>query len=151
MRSKAFLSVLKTIWYALSGRIHFPKNRVGEVLTMEDGGKFVIYRQAIVSPGKNQPEKPGAIFRIRIHLLEKVSFKQDRIGSLFAIPLFVGLPGFRSKLWTTDEVNRIAQGIYEWDTIQDAENYINALALKIMAKQATPGSVSREIVPTKAQ
>jgi len=39
-----FLSLVITIAYALRGRLHFPKNRIGEVLTMEDGQGFIIFR-----------------------------------------------------------------------------------------------------------
>jgi hypothetical protein len=39
------------------------------------------------------------------------------------------------------------QGIYEWDTIQDAEIYKKSLAIKLMTKRAIPGSVTFQITP----
>ena len=42
MRFNPFLSFLKTFSYVLRGRLHFPRNRIGEVITMEDGQEFVI-------------------------------------------------------------------------------------------------------------
>ncbi|MFC1902455.1 hypothetical protein ACFLX4_00085 [Chloroflexota bacterium] len=142
------LSLLKTIGYALSGRLHFPKNRIGEVLTMEDGQKFVIFRQVIVAPGKDQPEKPGATFRVRFHVAH-MSPKQNKLFSLLPIPFFIGLSGFRSKLWTLNEASGGCQGVYEWDTVEDAKNYASSFAMKFMTLRSVPGSVSYKIIPKR--
>ena len=146
MRPNPFLSFLNTLVYALRGRLHFPKGRIGEVLTMEDGQEFVIFRQVIVDPGEDQPEKPGATFRVRFHVAH-MSPKQNKFFSLLPIPFFVGLPGFRSKLWTLNGTTSDFQGIYEWDTVQDAENYAKSFAMKFMTMRSVRGSVSYEIIP----
>ena len=150
MRFNPFLSFLKTLGYALSGRLQFPRNRVGEILNMEDGQEFVIFRQVIVDPGQVQSEKPGATFKVRFHIAH-VSPKQNKLFSLLPIPFFIGLPGFRSKLWTLNEANGDFQGIYEWDTVQSAKNYAGSFAMRFMAMRAAPGSVSYEIIPKQAQ
>ncbi len=41
---------------------------------------------------------------------------------------------------------KIANPFYEWDTVQDAENYVNSMALKTILMRAVPGSVSYKIV-----
>ena len=150
MRLNPFLSLLKTLGYALSGRLHFPRKRIGEVLTMKDGQEFVIFRQVIVDPGQVQPEKPGAVFRVRFQVAH-MSPKLNKIFSLLPIPFFIGLPGFRSKLWMLNNADGGFQGIYEWDTVQDAEKYAGSFAMKFMAVRAVPGSVSCEIIPEQAQ
>ena len=62
-----FLSLFKVISYAFAGRLHFPRNRVGKEFIM-DGERWIIFREAVVDPGKDQPAKPGAIFRPRFHV-----------------------------------------------------------------------------------
>jgi hypothetical protein len=57
------------------------------------------------------------------------------------------LPGFRTKLWTVDENNGDFQGIYEWETLQDAENYAHSFAMQFMTNRSLPGSVSFQIKP----
>ena len=150
MRLNPFLSFVKTLGYALRGRLHFPKDRVGEVLKMGDKQEFVIFRQAIVDPSQHQPEKPGASFRVRFHVAH-MSPKQNRLFSLLPIPFFVGLPGFRSKLWMLNEASGDCQGIYEWDTVQDAENYASSFAMKFMTMRSVPGSVSYQIIPKQTK
>jgi len=146
MHFNPFLSLLKTLSYAINGRLHFPEDRVGEVITMEYGQQFVIFRQVIVDPSQYQPDKPGAIFRVRFHVIH-MSPKQNKLVSLLPIPFFTGLPGFRSKLWTLNETTGNFQGIYEWDTVQDAENYARSFAMRFMTMRSVPGSVSYEIIP----
>ena len=36
---------------------------------------------------------------------------------------------------------------YEWDSVQDAENYEKSFAIKLMTKRAVPGSINFEILP----
>nr|QNO54281.1 hypothetical protein FGBIHFOD_00021 [Methanosarcinales archaeon ANME-1 ERB7] len=149
MSLNPFLAFLKTHSYLLRGRLHFPRNRIGEVLTMEDGQEFVIFRQVVVDPSPDHPEKPGATFIVRFRFAHG-SPKQNRLFSLFPIPFIVGLPGFRSKLWTINESNGDFQGIYEWDTVPDAENYAHSFPLKLMTKRSVPGSVFYEIIPNNS-
>ena len=145
MRLNPLVAFYKTISYLIQGRLHFPGKRIGEVLAMEDGPEFTIFRQAIVDPSHDQPADPGAIFIVRFHVA-KMSPKQNKLFSLLPIPFFIGLPGFRSKLWMLNETNGDNQGIYEWDTFQDAQNYANSFAMKFMRKRSLPGSISHEII-----
>ena len=150
MSLNPFIAFLKTLSYLLRGRLHFPRNRIDEVITMEDGQEFVIFRHVVVDHRPDQPEKPGATFRVRFRFAHG-SPKQNRRFSLFPIPFIVGLPGFRSKLWTINERSGVFQGIYEWDTVQDAENYTHSFPLKLMTKRSVPGSVFYETSPNKSK
>ncbi|MDY6810452.1 MAG: hypothetical protein SW127_15780, partial [Actinomycetota bacterium] len=50
-----------------------------------------------------------------------------RVESLLNTPLFVGFPGFVSKLWmAADEAGRY-RGVYEWDDADLAIAYVRAL------------------------
>ena len=146
MRINPFLSLLKTLSYALTGRLHFPRKRIGEVITMEDEQDFVIFRQVIVDPSQGQPEEPGATFRVRFHVTH-MSARQNKLFSLLPIPFFAGLPGFRSKLWMLNEASGDFQGIYEWDSVEHAKNYANSFAMKFMTMRSARGSISYEIIP----
>ena len=132
--------------YLLTGRLHFPRDRVGQVVEAKDSREFVVFRQVVVDPTSLQPEKPGAIFKVRFHFAH-LPPRANKIFSLLPIPFIVGLKGFRSKTWLIDSVSGEFQGIYEWDTVEDAEAYPDAFALKLMTRRAVPGSVAYEIIP----
>lgn len=136
-------SLLVTIAYALTGRIRFPRHRIGESMRMGDGRAFTIFRQVIVGRPGHEAE-PRAVFRVRFHVAN-MSPAQNKLFSLIPIPFITGLPGFRSKLWMLDDETGDFQGLYEWDTVQDAERYAHSFALRFMVRRSTPGSISYEV------
>ena len=143
-------SFFKFFWYLIIGRIDFPKNRKNEEILMYDGQKFKIFRQVIKKSKKEQTVHPEALFKVRF-IVENMSMKQNIRFSRIPIPFFIGLPGFRSKLWTFSEETGYFQGIYEWDTIKHAKKYSTSFAMKFMTQRSKPGSVSSSILLNKPE
>ncbi|MFX0205539.1 MAG: YdhR family protein [Candidatus Hodarchaeota archaeon] len=144
IRNKAICSFFKTLYYILRRRLHFPKERNTELVWASNGKKYVIFRGLTVDPKKNQPEKPGVILRIQFDF-KNGSARTNKRMSKISIPFFAGLPGFRSKYWMIHEPSGGFQGVYEWDSVQDAENYKKSFAIKLITRRAVPGSMNFEI------
>jgi hypothetical protein len=126
------------------GRLHFPTGRIGETVRCADGQEFAVFRQMLREPGPGQPSTPGALFRVRFHVAAMPP-RLNRVFSLLPIPFFSGLPGFRSKLWLMDPESGDFMGQYEWDSVEDAENYNRSFAMRFMTRRSVPGSVRFEI------
>ena len=47
-----FSSIVRAIYLLLQGRIHFPKDRLGE--TVDEGEEFEIFRHMTLDSGKDQ-------------------------------------------------------------------------------------------------
>ncbi|MBN1573195.1 MAG: hypothetical protein JW984_08380 [Deltaproteobacteria bacterium] len=142
-----FLSFLMANFYLLSGRLHFPRERIGEKIKIDDKAEFTVFRQAYLNPPRSENGKPpGARFVVRFHV-EKMSPEVNKVFSLFTIPFFAGLEGFRSKIWLLDEAGGDCMGIYEWQTVEDARNYSESFAMRFMTNRSVEGSVSFEIKP----
>lgn len=139
-------SLVVALGYLLSGHIHFAKEHVGRELTLHDGQRVRAFRQIVVRPGPGQPSVAGATFVVRFHVAG-MSLRQNIRFSWLPIPFFIGLRGFRSKIWAYSPENGDFLGIYEWQTIQDAENYACSFALWFMMRRSVPGSVSYTILP----
>ncbi len=137
-------SILKTIGFALTGRLHFPTQRNGEIVTDAQGRQFTVFRQVVVSPAKDRPVRPGALLTLHFQVTN-MSPAVNRFYALLPLPLYIGDPGFRSKLFTINGED--CQSIYEWDTVQDAEAYIQSIALKSILLRSVPGSFSYTILP----
>jgi len=137
-----FLSIVYAIYFLIQGRIHFPKDRLGE--TVNEGEDFEIFRHMTLDPGKDQPEKPGAIFKVRFQFAS-MSPEMNIRTSLIPIPFIVAQPGFRSKMWALGRKSGEFQGIYEWDSVASAENYWTSFPMKLMKKRAVPESLTYEI------
>jgi hypothetical protein len=129
-------SVLKTMGYTFTGRVHFKKQRLGQVIAGEDGQNYTIFREIVVDRHPGQPEKPGAVFVLRFQVTN-LSPRQNQIFSLLPIPLYT-INGSH------------CQSIYEFDTVQDAENYSRSTALMFITRRSVPGSVSYKIIPAKS-
>ena len=138
----SFSSIVRAIYLLIQGRIHFPKDRLGEIVN--EGEEFEIFRHVTLEPGQDQPEKPGAFFKVRFQFAS-MSPEMNRRTSLIPIPFIVAQPGFRSKMWALGRESGEFQGIYEWDTMVSAENYWTSFPMKLMKRRAVPESLSYEI------
>ncbi len=58
-----FSSIVRAVYFLIQGRIHFPKDRLGEIVG--EGEDFEIFRHMTLEPSQDQPGKPGAIFKVR--------------------------------------------------------------------------------------
>jgi hypothetical protein len=146
MNTKMFEFIFKTLDYQMAGRLHSPKDRLGKVFTNPDGEEFIIFKQTILDPATGIAKEPEAIFRVQFRV-PKIMPWRDRFVISLKSPIFVALPGFRSKLWMVDEKNATYQGIYEWSTLRDAQDYVYSASMEFMTSVAVPGGISYEIIP----
>lgn len=128
----------------LQGRVHSPKDRVGEVVSVPGEEDFVIFRQVFLDPVGDVTPEPGANFKVCFQF-KRFSARANRILSLIPIPFIVAQPGFRSKTWMLGAETGMFQGFYEWDTIEDAERYWTSFPLELMKRRAAPGSLTHTI------
>ena len=135
--------VVRSAYFWLCARVHFPKKHLGEVVKGNED--FIIFRQAVLDPKGSQPKKPGAILKIRFQF-GRFSLKTNRMLSIIPIPCILAQPGFRSKTWMFGKGTGEFQGLYEWSTVEDAEKYRFSFPMKLMKKRAVPESLSYEII-----
>lgn len=93
---------------------------------------------------------PGAVLIFEFHLrfmpepVAPYAVRAFEPLSVLTTPFFVGLPGFRTKLWCFDHDTGDYAGGYEWASAADAERYARALT-RLMRALSVPGSVSAVI------
>lgn len=61
-------------------------------------------------------------------------------------PLFVGFPGFVSKLWLAHDGNAVYRGLYEWDGAEEAERYARSL-WRVLALGCEHDSIDFRVFP----
>ncbi len=137
-----FSSIVRAVYFLIQGRIHFPKNHLGNIV--DKGEDFEIFRHMTLEPGQDQPKKPGAVFKVRFQFAS-MSPEMNIKTSVIPIPFIVAQPGFRSKMWALGRKSGEFQGVYEWDTVALAENYWTSFPMKLMKKRAVPESLAYEI------
>lgn len=130
--------------YRLRGRVHFLKDCIGDVHPGPDE-EFVVFRKVVLNPTATQPEKPGAVFTVRFRFARFSDGANKRL-SLIPAPFIVAQPGFRSKAWMLGRDSGLFQGVYEWDSVKDAEAYWTSFPMRLMKRRAVPESLWHEIV-----
>ena len=60
---------------------------------------------------------------------------------------FLGLPGFRSKLWLINNETNEFGGIYEWDSVEKAGNYDKSFAMNSSHWRLLPNKFRTVVFP----
>jgi hypothetical protein len=145
--------IVNTVALLEQRRIHLPKGKVGMRLRFADGTSARVFRETVVDGppgGPGTPKDPCVLvveFRLwawavrgrRTHAL----FCRE---SLLNTPLFVGFPGFVSKLWMANDEHGVYRGVYEWDGPERAEHYARSL-WRVLALECEPGSIHYRVLP----
>jgi hypothetical protein len=126
-------------------RIHLPVQHVGMRLRFADGTSSWVYRETVVDrPPAGDPCVLVVEFRLRA--VRGRGHAIFRWESLFNTPLFVGFPGFVSKLWLAHDDHGVYRGLYQWDGPGRAEAYARALWW-VLALVSVPGSIHYKVLP----
>ena len=134
-------SLVSYLAATVRGRVHFPRARIGKAARTKWGDPRVLKEIVVDRPGSGEP---GAAFMVRF----RVAGMSPRANMAFLnlpIPFFAGLPGFRSKLWLYDPGTGYFEGLYEWDTVEDARAYAGSFAARFMKRRSVPGSAEYAI------
>lgn len=137
--------IVRTLLLYATGRVNLVKEDIGKQITMEDGKIYTVFRRVIIKRFINKNKKPKGLFIIRFkpaHMTIEENIKYSRKPMM----VFQGFKGFRSKYWTVDYKTGECQGIYEWDTYEDAERYSKSIAVKVMTNRSEKGSVSYKVL-----
>ena len=126
-------------------RIHLTRERVGMRLRFADGTSARVYRETVVDGGS--PEDPCVLLvEFRLRFVRGRGHALFRAESLLNTPLFVGFPGFVSKLWLAHDEHGVYRGVYEWDGPERAEHYARSL-WRVLALGCVPHSIHYMVLP----
>jgi len=114
-------------------------------LQFADGTSARVYRETAV---ERDPAKDPCVLIVefRLRAVRGRGHAAFRLESTLNTPLFVGFPGFVSKLWLADDERGRYRGVYEWDGPKLAENYARAL-WRVLALVSVRGSVHYVVLP----
>ena len=137
--------IVTTQLLLLRRRVHLPRPHVGLRLRFADGTSAPVYRETVVD--RPAPVDPCIlVVEFRLRLVRGRGHAVFRPVSLLNTPLFVGFPGFVSKLWLANDARDVYRGVYEWDGPAAAEAYARAL-WRVLALVSGRGSIHYRVVP----
>jgi hypothetical protein len=149
-RGRAWRAVARCVWTSLvmlaRGHVHLPRSNVGRVLRFADGSTARVYRETTVD--RSPPTEPCVlVVAFKLHLLRgRRTHRLFEAESLLNTPLFIGFPGYVSKLWCTHDGSGVYRGLYEWDGSQRARDYAASL-WRVLELGSVRGSIRYQVLP----
>jgi len=140
--ARCVISTARLLWQR---RVHLPVGQVGRRLRFADGTSARVYRETVVGRGATQ-DPCVLVVEFRLRAVRGWAHAAFRLESLLNTPLFVGFPGFVSKLWLAHDERGRYRGLYEWDGPQRADHYARAL-WRVLALVSVRGSIHYMILP----
>ena len=132
-------------WLLARRRIHLPSNHVGLRIRFADGTSAMVYRETVVE-GVEPSEACSLVVQFRLRVVRGAGHRAFRRESLLNTPLFVGFPGFISKLWLAHDQRNVYRGIYDWDGAESAERYARTL-WRVLELGCLPSSIHYRVIP----
>ncbi len=137
--------IARTAVLLVQHRIHLRQDHSGLQLHFANGTSAPVYQETVVDSGT--AEDPCVLiveFRLRgMHGWLHTIFRWE---SMLNTPLFVGFPGFVSKLWLANDEQEVYRGVYEWNGPQRAEHYARCL-WRLLALGSVSGSIHYAVLP----
>jgi len=144
--------LLKTTLLLLCFRVNFHKDSIGIEMHSEVRKTFTVFRHVTIKPViiSSRNEITPVKFIIRF-TLKNMCVEKNIVFSKLPMMIFMGFTGFRSKYWTVNYKTGEYQGIYMWDSYEDAIRYSKSIAVKFMTRRALPDSVKFNIEKASAK
>ena len=71
----------------------------------------------------------------------KLSYNANKLASIIPMLLITGFPGFVKKIYAVNHKNGYWQGMYQWKSTENLEEYKKSFVFKVMNKRAIPESI----------
>ena len=136
--------VVRSLGMLVQGGIRWPRENVGRVIHFADATAARVYRETVV-PGL--PTDPCfLVVSFRLRGVRGRGHRWFRTESILNTPLFVGFPGFVSKLWLAHDRHGTYRGLYEWDGPAAAEHYARSL-WRVLELGCDEGTIDYRVFP----
>jgi len=135
----------RTCWLLARRAVHLPKANVGRPVSFADGSRSTVYRETVLD-GSDPRDPCVLVVEFRLRWVRGKGHDIFRRESLLNTPLFVGFPGFVSKLWLAADQDGFYRGLYDWSGPERADHYARALwwALIVVSER---GSIRYQVLP----
>ena len=126
--------------------LHLRTNRKGAIYNLPGRGLFTVFRETVSTRVVAQPVVLVVGFRLRAIGTSAVLHRLFQHVCVLTTPFWSGFQGFGTKLWMVDQRTKNYVGIYQWDSVGAANNYLQAL-IPVLKAVSVRGSVWSQSLP----
>jgi len=126
-------------------RVHLPRGNLGLRLRFGDGSTGRVYRETVVDDPP-LTSRCVLVVSFRLRGVRGRGHRAFEVESVLNTPLFVGFPGFVSKLWVAADEHGVYRGLYDWDDPGLADAYARALWW-VLALVSHRSSIHHHVLP----
>jgi len=117
----------------LTGSLRYSKKYLHDIVKMEDGQEFTVFRHISTYPLRNS--ETATVFIVSFKFAH-LSHKSNKLASIIPMLLISGFLGFVTKIYTVNYKNGYWQGMYQWRSKQALEEYKKSFVFRMMNKRA---------------
>jgi hypothetical protein len=137
------ISIVKLLF----GRIRLTKNYLQNIIQMNDESKLVIFRHITSYP---LIQADGECVFIVSFKFAHLSHKANKLTSIFPMLMIAGFPGFIAKIYAVNQDDGYWQGMYQWKSVENLEDYKKSFVFKMMNKRAITDSITSMEIMNKS-
>ena len=137
-RQIPLVCLLISVFRIFFGKLKYSKEYTGRTVKMDDGSIFTIFREIKRFPINSLDSECVFIVRFKF---KHLGFKANKLASKIPMFLIAGQSGFVAKCYAVNHQNGFWQGMYQWKTMKDLDNYKHSFIYKMMNKRAIPETI----------
>lgn len=138
IRNLSVVCLLVALFMVVTRKLRYIQQYSGSTIKMEDGSRFEIFRHISCFPPHHNDQ--SCVFIVSFKF-SRLSHRANKIASIIPMLLIAGFPGFISKAYAVNHQNGYWQGIYQWRSARDLEEYQRSFVFRMMNKRAVPGTL----------
>lgn len=128
-----------SIYKLLIGELRLTNQFIGITVEMDKDSNYEIFRH--IKNRQVDSEFKSTVFIVSFKF-SKLSYKANKLTSIIPMLLITGFPGFVKKIYAVNHKNGYWQGMYQWESTENLEEYIKSFVFKVMNKRAIPESIN---------
>jgi len=128
-----------SIFRLLIGKLRLSNQFIGKIVEMNKNSNYEIFRH--ITNKQVDSDSKSTVFIVSFKF-SNLSHKANKLTSIIPMLLITGFPGFVKKIYAVNHKNGYWQGMYQWESIENLEEYKKSFVYKVMNKRATPESMN---------
>lgn len=138
IRRNPLVCLIISLFNLATGKLRLTNLYVDNIVSMEDNSKYKIFRHITVRNTEKHNVSTVFIVSFKFAVL---SHKANKRASIIPMLLITGFPGFVKKIYAVNSENGYWQGMYQWKSLKNLEEYKKSFIFRVMNKRALPESI----------